>query len=305
MPTKRCFNCGKFTNGEFEDPEGNIICEKCENLLAECSQCGEKFWRSDLYEDPNGKLNCQECFDEHCFFCDKCGSAEWNDDRTSAPDGDSYCQQCFDEHCSFCDDCERVIWSENSFNVNDRTICESCFNEHYGTCEACGVNLHRDQLFSNDNGYDYCEGCYESDDDKIHIESREANEDDIDNVVYLLLNSLKRKNPFNPRDSFLREIAEKIGEVENPVYLFGLRDRPDYEISVTPALYERIKHCIMDFMGQEYLAIWSSVAPVIVRDCKNRYAIGFSKNLRENYQEWICEFIQDITNPVGQLSLIK
>ena len=72
--------------------------------------------------------------------------------------------------------------------------------------------------------------------------------------------------------------------MESPIYLFGLIDRDEYQISVSGDLYNTVK---------EYVMLNGIDAEVMLTQGCNR--LGISLSLRKNNQNEIVDLIRSIT----------
>ena len=82
----------------------------------------------------------------------------------------------------------------------------------------------------------------------------------------------------------LRTIKDKVGLVDNPIYVFGLTDRDEYQISVSADLFDKV---------QSFVQLNDIKAIVVSSPGCNR--LGISLTLRKNNQKEIIELIKQIT----------
>jgi hypothetical protein len=82
----------------------------------------------------------------------------------------------------------------------------------------------------------------------------------------------------------LQSIRTKVGLVDSPIYLFGLIDRDQYQISASGDLYNTAK---------EYVMLNGIAAEVMLTQGCNR--LGISLSLRKNNQKEIIGLIRSIT----------
>ena len=97
---------------------------------------------------------------------------------------------------------------------------------------------------------------------------------------------MKPRRPIfiNAKDILLRTIKDKVGLVDNPIYVFGLTDRDEYQLSVSVDLFDK---------AQTYVQLNDIKAIVVSSPGCNR--LGISLSLRENNQKEIIELIKNIT----------
>jgi hypothetical protein len=181
-----------------------------------------------------------------------------------------------------CYNCDQIIIDGDALWGEDEPYCESCFNDHYTYCTNCDTTvLRRNALFS-DSGNAYCIDCYPEDDsDDDYDEDNDApvnphvTESDRDLIIRLargwLVGSNEHRRPIqiNVKDTNLKLIKDKVGLVDLPVYLFGLTDREDYQISTSENIYEDVK---------EYIT--SNNFPALMMKAAGHNRLGVSLSLR-------------------------
>ena len=80
------------------------------------------------------------------------------------------CKECLDkkldnEEIVKCECCNEYVEYDDSIHIYnlDITVCNECYDNNYGECGRCGNINHVDNMmWSEDNGYWYCNGCYPS-----------------------------------------------------------------------------------------------------------------------------------------------
>jgi hypothetical protein len=88
----------------------------------------------------------------------------------------------------------------------------------------------------------------------------------------------------NKNDFLLQKIRDCVGLVDNPLYLFGLIDRDEYQLSVSPNLMDAVKEFIL-LNGLE-LKIIDGIG-------SNR--IGISYSLRKDHLPTVVKLIKQLT----------
>ena len=99
----------------------------------------------------------------------------------------------------------------------------------------------------NDEGDPYCNDCYEDNFDDDAPDNPDVSDSDRELVVKLSRSWLQGKDEtrrplfINDKDILLRTIKDKVGLVDNPIYVFGLIDRDEYQLSVSADLFEKVQ----------------------------------------------------------------
>jgi hypothetical protein len=89
----------------------------------------------------------------------------------------------------------------------------------------------------------------------------------------------------NPKDDLLTKIKDKVGLVQHSIYIFGLQDRDEYQMSASNNLIAEVRECLL-LNGLNYIVIEGA-------GC-NR--LGISHSLRENEMPFIIKLIKKITH---------
>ena len=148
----------------------------------------------------------------------------------------------------------------------------------------------RESAHYNDEGDPYCSDCYESNYDDDAPDNPDVSDSDRELVVKLsrswLQGKIETRRPLfiNDKDILLRTIKDKVGLVDNPIYVFGLTDRDEYQLSVTADLFDKV---------QTFVQLNDIKAIVVSSPGCNR--LGISLTLRKNNQKEIIELIKQIT----------
>ena len=190
-------------------------------------------------------------------------------------------------HCQNCDESlsdDQVRWAF------EEPYCEDCFDNMFNYCCRCDAVIYRESAHYNDEGDPYCAECYEENFDDDCPDNPDVSDSDRELVVKLSRSWLKGKvesrRPIyiNDKDILLRTIKDKVGLVGNPIYLFGLIDRDEYQISVSADLFDVV---------QNFVLLKEIKATVLSSPGCNR--LGISLSLRKNNQQQIVELIKQIT----------
>ena len=190
-------------------------------------------------------------------------------------------------HCTNCDEPIRddeVRWA------NEEPYCEECFDELYNYCSRCDGVIRRETTLYDSSGDPLCSDCYQDNYDDDCPDNPPVSESDRELVVKLsrswLQGKIETRRPIyvNDKDILLKTIKDKVGLVDTPIYLFGLVDRDEYQISASSDLFEPV---------QQYILINNISVTVVSTPGCNR--LGISLSLRKNNQQQIVELIKSIT----------
>jgi len=150
--------------------------------------------------------------------------------------------------------------------------------------------IYTESAHYNDEGDPYCNDCYKDNYDDDAPDNPDVSDSDRELVVKLsrswLQGKIETRRPLfiNDKDILLRTIKDKVGLVDNPIYVFGLVDRDEYQLSATSDLFDTV---------QSFLLVMQSTAKVVSSPGCNR--LGISLSLRKNNQKEIIELIKQIT----------
>jgi hypothetical protein len=189
-----------------------------------------------------------------------------------------------------CTNCECEISDDEARWGFDEAYCETCFEDMFNYCCSCDTLLRSHSVLYNSDGNPYCDECFEDDVDEDCPDNPDVSDSDRELVVKLsrrwLQGKLETRRPIyiNEKDHLLRAIRDKVGLVYNPVYIFGLQDRDEYQISVSADMFSSV---------QEFVLL-NNIEAIVVSTpgCKR---IGFSLSLRKQHQPEIIQLIKSIT----------
>ena len=190
-------------------------------------------------------------------------------------------------HCTNCD--EPVNDTEVRW-ANEQPYCENCWDELYNYCSRCDGVILREHTLYDSSGDPLCSECYEDNIDDDCPDNPPVSDSDRELVVKLsrswLQGKIETRRPLfiNDKDILLRTIKDKVGLVDNPIYLFGLTDRDEYQLSVSADLFDKV---------QTFVQLKDLKAIVVSSPGCNR--LGISLTLRKNNQKEIIELIKQIT----------
>jgi len=190
-------------------------------------------------------------------------------------------------HCHNCDD---PINDDQARWAFEEPYCEDCFDNMFNYCCRCDGVIYTESAHYNDEGDPYCNDCYKDNYDDDAPDNPDVSDSDRELVVKLsrswLQGKIETRRPLfiNDKDILLRTIKDKVGLVDNPIYVFGLVDRDEYQLSATSDLFDTV---------QSFLLVMQSTAKVVSSPGCNR--LGISLSLRKNNQKEIIELIKQIT----------
>jgi hypothetical protein len=188
-----------------------------------------------------------------------------------------------------CHNCEEELNDNQVRWAFEEPYCEDCFDNMFNYCCRCDGVIYRESAHYNDEGDPYCSDCYESNYDDDAPDNPDVSDSDRELVVKLsrswLQGKIETRRPLfiNDKDILLRTIKDKVGLVDNPIYIFGLTDRDEYQISVTADLFDKV---------QTFVQLNDIKAIVVSSPGCNR--LGISLTLRKNNQKEIIDLIKQI-----------
>lgn len=189
-----------------------------------------------------------------------------------------------------CQNCEDELQDDEVRWAFEEPYCEDCFDNMFNYCCRCDSVIYRENAHYNDDGDPYCSDCFQEDYDDDAPDNPDVTESDRELVVKLsrswLQGKVETRRPIfiNDKDILLKTIKDKVGLVDNPIYVFGLVDRDEYQISVSSDLFDRVQSFIL-----------LNDIRVIVVSSPGCNRLGISLSLRKNNQQQIIELIKQIT----------
>ncbi len=190
-----------------------------------------------------------------------------------------------------CNNCEEELHDDEVRWAFDEPYCEDCFDNLFNYCCRCDSVIYRENAHYNDDGDPYCSDCYQDDYDDDAPDNPDVTDSDREHVIKLsrswLQGKVETRRPIfiNDKDILLKTIKDKVGLVDNPIYVFGLVDRDEYQLSASSDLFDTV---------QSFLLVKQSTAKVVSSPGCNR--LGISLALRKNHQSEIIELIKTVTS---------
>ena len=189
-----------------------------------------------------------------------------------------------------CNGCNRELQDDEVRWAFDEPYCESCFEESFNYCSRCDSVNYRSETQYSSGGDPYCRDCFDDNYDDEAPENPDVYDSDRELIINLSRSWLqgrvdtRRPISVNQKDMLLKTIKEKAGLVDNPIYLFGLVDRDEYQILVSSDLLEKV---------QEFVLL--NNLEVIVHSSPGYKRLGVSLALRKNHQKEVIELIKQVT----------
>lgn len=190
-----------------------------------------------------------------------------------------------------CVNCNEKLMDDEIKWAYDEPYCEECFDNRYTYCTSCDAVITRDNAMYNDSDEPYCEDCYVDDNDPDCPDNPDVDEMDRKHIINLSRNWLKgeieNRRPIyiNKNDFKLKVIREKAGLVEDPIYVFGLKEKDEHLISASPNLIDDVK---------EIIPFYLPCVRVLEGYGINR--LGISYSLRRNNLKEVVNLIKALTS---------
>jgi len=191
-----------------------------------------------------------------------------------------------------CENCDEELTDDQAHFAFDEPYCEECFDNQFTYCCRCDTVVSRSDITHySDDGDPYCSDCWDEDYDDDAPNNPNVYEEDRDLIIHLSRSWLQGNNEYrrliiiNEKDYHLKTIRIKVGYTYRPLYVFGLIDRDEYQISASKNIIDEVK---------EYVLLNFTDIKVIEGIGTNR--LGISLSLRENERKEIVSLIKKITS---------
>jgi hypothetical protein len=189
-----------------------------------------------------------------------------------------------------CTNCNDVIPDGETRWAYEDAYCENCFNDSYTYCSACDSVVSRNEVVYNNSDDPLCNDCYQDAYDDDAPDNPEVTETDREYILTLSRNWLSGKIDFrrfiniNTKDFFLSEIRTKVGLIDSPVNLYGLKEREEYQITISPDLERNVKELLPE-----------SLKYYKIKSVEGVRRLGMSYNIRRDYRPEIIQLIKSLT----------
>lgn len=192
-----------------------------------------------------------------------------------------------------CHCCDEEFAEDDIRYAFSRAYCENCFSELFTYCSRCDEVFHNDDIHYTDSGYAYCSSCYDAEEEEYDPScpnNPDVDEMDRKHIINLSRNWLKgeieNRRPIyiNKNDYLLKVIRAKVGLIEDPIYVFGLTDRDEYQISASPNLMEDVKEAAL-----------LNLPDAVISEGHGINRLGISYSLRKNNLKEVVDLIKALT----------
>jgi hypothetical protein len=189
-----------------------------------------------------------------------------------------------------CNNCNDLIPDGEVRWAYEDPFCESCFNDSYTYCSACDSVISRNEVVYNNSDDPLCNDCYQDAYDDDAPDNPDVSDIDREYIQTLSRNWLSGKIDFrrfiniNTKDYFLSEIRTKVGLIDSPINLYGLKEREEYQITISPDFGQTV----MDQLPE-------SLKYYKIKSVEGVRRLGLSYNIRREYRPEIISLIKSIT----------
>jgi hypothetical protein len=189
-----------------------------------------------------------------------------------------------------CTNCNDIIPEGEVRWAYEDAYCENCFNDSYTYCSACDSVVARSEVSYNNSDDPLCSDCYSDAYDDDAPDNPEVDETDRQYILTLSRNWLSGKVDhrrfvnINTKDFFLSEIRTKVGLIDSPINLYGLKEREEYQITLSPDLKQTVKELLPE-----------SLRYYTIKSVEGVRRLGLSYNIRKDYRSEIIQLIKSLT----------
>ena len=190
----------------------------------------------------------------------------------------------------YCSCCSEKIGQGEIRWAEEEAYCDDCFCELFTHCDHCDDVVRRSNAYFDDLGNAHCSNCWDEENDDECPDNPHVDDADRKLIVELSRSWLLGKHAkrcvlkINQKDYLLSRIKERVGLVDQSIYLFGLQDREEYQLSASSNLVDQVKEFIL-LNGLD----WKVTEGI---GC-NR--IGISYSLRQNHLSPLIKLINRIS----------
>ena len=191
-----------------------------------------------------------------------------------------------------CTNCDQEISNDEARYFCDEPYCEVCFDNSFTYCCRCDNPIDRSEVYHySDDGDPFCTDCWYEEYDDEAPNNPAVYEEDREFIIHLSRSWLQGNNEYrrliviNENDHHLKEIRSKVGYTYRPLYVFGLIDRDEYQLSTSKNIIDEVKEFVLlNFTG------------VKVNEGVGTNRLGICLSLRENERKEIVSLIKKITS---------
>lgn len=182
----------------------------------------------------------------------------------------------------------------------DEFYCLDCFMARFFVCNRCNKTFRLAEVNTH-SGEKYCMICIQ-DLEKVYVNIMPPTKEDAESLIFSIYNvpfkGDVKETPyirrcaieFNVDDYGMYEIYSQVGELryDFPIRVYGLMDRPEYQIKVDTKMDEKISDLLLKLFGDKKMRTEGHVG--VVREL----SIGFSYQIRQNERDKIVEFLREL-----------
>lgn len=191
---------------------------------------------------------------------------------------------------TYCTSCNDQLYEDDVHWAFDEPFCQQCFDDRFVYCARCDTLMHRSDAEFNDDDASYCTECWQEVEDDDAPKNPEVYDADRAQIIELsrswLMGRRARKSAIkvNEKDHLLNKLRDRVGLVEQSLYVFGLQDREEYQISASPNILDQVREFVL------LNALDWTVAEGI--GC-NR--LGIALNIRQNALKMAVKLIRSLS----------
>jgi hypothetical protein len=150
--------------------------------------------------------------------------------------------------------------------------------------------VSRNEVVYNNSDDPLCNDCYQDAYDDDAPDNPDVDENDRMFILTLSRNWLSGKVDhrrfinINTKDFFLSEVRTKVGLIDIPVNLYGLKEREEYQITVSIDLEETLRELLPE-----------SIRYYTIKSVEGVRRLGLSYNIRRDNRQEIIQLIKSLT----------
>lgn len=267
---KICVDCGRRCNGKHTKP----------NSPRSLSRYGDTSGRR--------KVICSVCWKKRHYVCPDCKETYTKSDFVIIP---APLLKAYNLH----------IGLESIRLPRRYRLCYNCLPKKFYLCIECRKVFIKDFVPASVNsvGMIYCPDCWKKcKPGQIYIKSVSVP------TVEILKNLVNKEKfirycSFNPHDFGLLRITQMIGKVKTPIYLYGLKDKAAYQLTISPLLFQICRKNPEIMINVDFIKKLNPKGKIFSyttkTNCNYAYAIGVSKTIRKRFMNELVKLVKEIT----------
>jgi len=189
-----------------------------------------------------------------------------------------------------CHECNNILSEEEVRWAFDNPYCEDCFNNRFCYCCRCDDVLASGDAYIGDDGDSYCDDCWNENRDDECPENPDVDETDRALIVEISRSWLMEKSTnktaisINTKDLHLQALRDKVGLTDEGLYVFGLKDREEYQVSASPDIFKDV----LDYLEKHH-------PNLVLREGTGHRRLGVSLSLRTNSMKSLVRLVRGLT----------